>query len=388
MLVPTSSFAVFLLKIRALLLDFSCRAGLLRPDGRAWVNQIGSADAPEHESLGAGPKLFPGRALPTMSRLPQLRLGSWGDTVPAAVPGPLQLRPGDWVEVRSEAEILATLDGEGTLDGLPFMPEMRRFCGRRFQVKARADRSIAEKVGYLRMVDTVHLDDLRCDGEAHDGCRRACRLFWKEQWLLRSARAHAGPPRPERAVSLPGKTRQSCGDRYFCQATELHRAGTPLRMREVHEHVRALWKEGVSPIDLARSFAICVHDVVQWSFLGADEWTTVSGTCADKKTPSTSLNLRPAERVRVKSRAEILATLDAKGWNRGMEFSREMLHCCGQEFTVAGRVDRLIRDSDGKMWEVKNTVILEGLVYKSLARLLVPRGEYMFWRECWLERVG
>jgi hypothetical protein len=120
------------------------------------------------------------------------------------------------------------------------------------------------------------------------------------------------------------KTRQSSGDGYFCQATELHRAGTPLRIREVHEHVRALWKEDVNPLDLARSFAICVHDIVQWTILGAEEWTTVPGTCV-AKTPSTSLNLRPGERVRVKSRAEILATLDAKGWNRGMEFSREML---------------------------------------------------------------
>ena len=37
----------------------------------------------------------------------------------------LNLRVGELVEVRSEDEILATLDVDGELEGLPFMPEMR-----------------------------------------------------------------------------------------------------------------------------------------------------------------------------------------------------------------------------------------------------------------------
>jgi hypothetical protein len=46
----------------------------------------------------------------------------------------LRLRVGDVVEVRSEGEILATLDENGELDAMPFMPEMLQFCGRRFRV--------------------------------------------------------------------------------------------------------------------------------------------------------------------------------------------------------------------------------------------------------------
>ena len=34
------------------------------------------------------------------------------------------LQRGDQVEVRPAAEILATLDDRGTLDSMPFMPEM------------------------------------------------------------------------------------------------------------------------------------------------------------------------------------------------------------------------------------------------------------------------
>jgi hypothetical protein len=36
----------------------------------------------------------------------------------------LDLKVGDVVEVRSAAEILATLDENGALDSMPFMPEM------------------------------------------------------------------------------------------------------------------------------------------------------------------------------------------------------------------------------------------------------------------------
>ena len=50
----------------------------------------------------------------------------------------LGLRAGELVEVSSEDEILATLDERGELDGLPFMPEMLQFCGRRFRVAKQA----------------------------------------------------------------------------------------------------------------------------------------------------------------------------------------------------------------------------------------------------------
>jgi hypothetical protein len=40
----------------------------------------------------------------------------------------------DLVEVKAPDEILQTLDANGALDHLPFMPEMIQFCGRRFRV--------------------------------------------------------------------------------------------------------------------------------------------------------------------------------------------------------------------------------------------------------------
>ena len=286
------------------------------------------------------------------------------------------------MEVRSEAEILATLDERGTLDGLPFMPEMRPLCGRRFRVQARADRTVVEKLGVRRMRAAVHLENVRCGGEAHDGCSRGCLIFWKEAWLRRPADS----PPPGRARPLGAGPRTRDGDRYVCQATELARATRHQPAYQLGQYLRALTGENLKALDLMKAMAIYGYDLVMLRLFHGPEWNHIRGTCPGE-TPSYSLGLRAGERVRVRSRPEILATLDARGWNRGMEFSREMLPLCGKELTVLRRVERIIRDYNGKMVHIRNTVLLDGAVYKDLVRLASPRAEYMFWRECWLERI-
>jgi hypothetical protein len=296
-----------------------------------------------------------------------------------ASPRAIDLRPGEWVQVRSEAEIRATLDGDDSLDGLPFMPEMRRFCGRQYVVKARADRTVVQKLGVRRMRGTVHLDDLRCDGAAHDGCDRGCLIFWKEAWL---ERVPARPRAIDRAPARPLKTR--AGDGWFCQSSELGRATAHQPLFDPLQFLRAPSAEALSPLTLVRSMAILAYDLVKWK-LGGREWNELPGPCT--RTPTAILGLRPGERVRVRSKPEILATLDRHGWNHGMEFSREMLPYCGRELTVLRRCERVILDESTRMIDLQHTVILDGAVYRALNRRAVPRREYMFWRECWLERV-
>src|SRR5215813_7917669 len=100
---------------------------------------------------------------------------------------PLNLRAGEFVEVRSKEEILATLDELGQLNALPFMPEMLKFCGQQFRVFKSAHKTCdtIEKTGGRRMRGAVHLEGLRCDGEAHGGCQAGCLFFWNEAWLKR-----------------------------------------------------------------------------------------------------------------------------------------------------------------------------------------------------------
>ena len=91
--------------------------------------------------------------------------------------------PGDMVEVSSAAEILSTLDANGTLGKLPFMPEMLAFCGHEFRVSRRAFKTCVDDRDMRELDDTVFLEDVRCDGASHGGCDRGCLIFWKTDWL-------------------------------------------------------------------------------------------------------------------------------------------------------------------------------------------------------------
>jgi hypothetical protein len=95
------------------------------------------------------------------------------------------LQPGDWVEVRTKEEIEATLDGQGKLRGLQFMPEMGKFCGKRLRVLRRVQKFKLETTGEMRNMryPSYYLDGAWCDGEFHDGCERSCFLLWREEWL-------------------------------------------------------------------------------------------------------------------------------------------------------------------------------------------------------------
>jgi len=170
------------------------------------------------------------------------------------IPTRLGLKPGELVRVRSASQIFATLGPDGTIDGLPFMPEMLKYCGRTLPVAQRADVTCAGAGAVRRMQDTVHLQRVRCDGSAHDGCQAACLMFWKEAWLERAEDA-AEPqgeltPEDEAFVAetlVPGtkvETDPESRTLYRCQATEIPKASEPLRFREVDQYVRGLksWK--------------------------------------------------------------------------------------------------------------------------------------------------
>src|SRR5215471_6629580 len=108
-------------------------------------------------------------------------------TPTAPVATTLSLRVGEFVEVRSAEEIMATLDEKGELDNLPFMPEMLQFCGKRLTVHMVAHKlcDTISASGLRWMSDVVHLTGTRCDGQAHGGCQTGCLLYWKEAWLRR-----------------------------------------------------------------------------------------------------------------------------------------------------------------------------------------------------------
>ncbi|MDH4187406.1 MAG: hypothetical protein OEV08_10435, partial [Nitrospira sp.] len=106
----------------------------------------------------------------------------------------LGLKAGDWVEVRSREEVLRTLDKNGRLEELPFMPQMLDYCGRKFQVSKRIHKLcciVTDAIG-RRMSNAVTLEDIRCNGQAYGGCEMRCMIIWKESWLKRVDGAETG----------------------------------------------------------------------------------------------------------------------------------------------------------------------------------------------------
>jgi len=106
-------------------------------------------------------------------------------------------------------------------------------------------------------------------------------------------------------------------------------------------------------------------------------------------TPTAELHLEPGEFVQVKSKEEILATLDRRNRNRGLLFDSEMLKYCGGSYRVLKRVNQIVDEKTGKMLHMKSScIILDGSACAADYHKLCPRAIYHYWREGWLRRIG
>jgi hypothetical protein len=311
-------------------------------------------------------------------------------------PARLGLWPGEWVQVRSFAEIWATLDGEGRLDGLPFMPEMLRYCGKRHRVFRRVEKinmyfgPTAPELRRLR--NAVLLDELRCDGAAHGGCQAACQLIWKEAWLTPADAANPSPPILDAAdasrLSTHTKARSPEGEeRFACQITELPAATTPLSWRDMRHYWRDLRSRNVRVSPFVTAIALALFNGVQRRTGGPE--VPYRQPTDRKSSPKEDLDLKPGELVRVKSRPEIERTLNSASRNRGLWFDREMHRFCGGEFRVASVVRTLVDEASGKPLTMSSPcIVLEGVSGTGEYLALCPQNDLIFWHEIWLERVA
>jgi hypothetical protein len=340
-----------------------------------------------------------------------------------------QYRAGDFVEIRSKEEILATLDEQGCVDGLPFMPEMFQFCGKRFPVRAVAHKTCdtAQKTQRNRRLRaSVHLADLRCDGSNHGGCEAACTLFWKDVWLKPTVKSADAP-----ANGKLGTAAQGCSESqlfastqlpvisadsepcYSCQATKLFDATQELAWWDVRQYVldvvtgnhsvgrvlKVLWLSWVrQPWRLLRHIPVIrkpyalFNEWMHQLFTGREAPYLFKTVKPCEKTPTGRLDLQPGEWVRIKSKAEIETTINEKGLNRGLSFdAEEMAPYCGRTFRVQRRVTKILDEVTGEMVRMKQPcIILEGAICHAdyaRCRLNCPRAIPSFWREIWLERV-
>jgi hypothetical protein len=99
--------------------------------------------------------------------------------------------------------------------------------------------------------------------------------------------------------------------------------------------------------------------------------------------------MKAGELVRVRSKEEILATLDADGRLDALPLMPEMLRHCGQTFRVYKRADRTCDTiARSGMRRMRDAVHLEGLRCDGSAHGGCQAGCLMFFKEAWLERVG
>lgn len=347
-----------------------------------------------------------------------------------------QLRAGDPVSVRSREEILATLDENGCLDGMPFMPEMLGYCGKTLRVFKRAHKACdtIHYSGNRRIERTVQLE-ARCDGSAHGGCEAACSLYWNEAWLEPAAPdAPAQMPRTGSAQHAGGCTVEQLmaatqqggdpekGPRYVCQATQLLNAATkqwsPYDPRQYIEDYRsgnvdlgtllhgAVYRVGVfivrrgerlgRRIGLGDSLAkalMASYDGLQKLLPNGVPFPRRTGTVPKgQATPHLGIGtLGPGSWVRVKPYSEILETLDGSNKTRGLYFDAEHVPYCGKEFSVRSLVNQIVDENTGYMLRFKSPCVILDKVYcqgtRSDNRMFCPRAIYPYWRTVWLTPV-
>ena len=303
----------------------------------------------------------------------------------------MNLRPGDFVEVKSPAEILQTLDADGTIDKLPFMPEMVDFCGGSYRVSKRVVKTCyygtSSGMRKFPAEDVVLLEGLRCSGAAHDGCQKACTIFWREAWL----RKVEGPRTIQLSVDLESserlrvRLRTSTGPKtYFCQASEILNATSELSHWErFGKCFRDICAGNCSPLEMAHRIRVWLFWRLRKLFVGA----YARGN--QNPTPAESLNLRSGELIEIKPLTSITRTLDKKAYNRGLYFTPAMASLCGKPHRVDRKIEKIIVDGTGEMRHLRNTVFLEGSLCgcDCVAFGGCPRGEFAYWREIWLRRA-
>jgi hypothetical protein len=321
------------------------------------------------------------------------------------------LRVGDWVQVKNREQIIATLDGGGRVDGLPFMPEMLAFAGRSLRVDAVTHRTCdtvktsGTSGTTRRMEGAVHLSGVRCDGSAHGGCQARCLLYWKEHWLEAvpagarpgawnsdPAPVHDVPRVLDEATRGVGHTDEA--PVYSCQATELLRATQFVSARSPGMWIKDVRSRNAGIGTTLVSLMVLVFNKWQGTSARLPRWLRIrDGRSWPWFTPTgrghsyPPLDIRPGDLVEVRSQQEIEATLNDKGELRGLRFSAEMLPYCGRQAPVLARVDRIIDEKTGRMLRLRDCIILEDGWCQGTFRALCRRKIYTYWREAWLRRV-
>jgi hypothetical protein len=122
-----------------------------------------------------------------------------------------------------------------------------------------------------------------------------------------------------------------------------------------------------------------------------DQLTRIfGGHSPELVTPTTAVvgSLTAGDRVRVRTRDEIVGTLSRWGELKGLSFMPEMEPFCGTEQRVLKSVQRFLDERDYKVKKTSGVILLDGVMCEG-TEFFGPcdRSCFFFWREEWLEKI-
>jgi hypothetical protein len=103
-----------------------------------------------------------------------------------------------------------------------------------------------------------------------------------------------------------------------------------------------------------------------------------------------SINLKPGDVVKIRSKGEIQKTLDNDNRFEGCLFMEEMWQYCDTKQKVLKKVEYILDENKGKFFKVKNVFFLEGLYCSGKLFSLKKecnRSCLFFWKQEWIEKI-
>ena len=214
--------------------------------------------------------------------------------------------------------------------------------------------------------DVVLLEGLRCSGAHHDGCQKACTIFWREAWLrkVEGLGTFQSSVDPEGSKWLRARLKTSSGPKtYFCQASEILNATRELSHWE---------RFGKCFSEFAQATA------VSWKWRSASAYgcSGRSGRCCSAlrpRKPKVDSSRKPESAVWRVDRNQAASTSITETLNdKGIQ-PRPVLHpghgtVMRREVQVKRKLEKIIVDGTGEMRQMRNTVFLEGSHVRMLLR--------------------
>ena len=174
-----------------------------------------------------------------------------------------------------------------------------------------------------------------------------------------------------------------------CQVLRLERMAEPGRNAEmvvlpIRSRLRLILRRIFSPSVKRKIKGYTGYLDVSFSRL-----TGKSSTPAAQLTDKTPVEFNPGDKVLVRPKDQIQATLNYWGELKGCSFLPEMGQYCGTIQRVFKPVRRFVDERDYRIKRVKGVYFLEGVICQGFELYgKCDRACFYWWREEWLEKVN